>query len=110
LSANLDHWYGTWALEVEGSLGVDGQLMNPVWGYGEIFDYQLLGGKPFFFFEQDGQVGISYDGQELPVQYDEVIHGECCGGMNNPRSSEHMVWFYARREGKWYYVEIGEYE
>ena len=43
-------------------------------------------------------------------RYDEVIHGECCGGMNNPRSSEHMVWFYARREGKWYYVEIGEYE
>jgi len=43
-------------------------------------------------------------------EQDEAINGECCGGMNNPRSSEHMIWFYARRHGLWYYIEIGKYE
>ena len=44
------------------------------------------------------------------MRYDEIIHGECCGGVNNPRFSEHMAWFYARRDGIWYYVEIGNYD
>ena len=62
------------------------------------------------FYEKGGQVGISYGGQELPVSYDEVIHGECCGGMNNPRFSEHMAWFYGLQDRVWYYVEIGNYD
>jgi len=110
LSVQIDNWQDDWVLEVDGTLVVGGEIMNLAWGYGEIFEYRLLDGKPFFFFEQDGQVGISHDGQELPVRYDEIIHAECCGGMNNPRFSENMAWFYARREGMWYYVEIGEYE
>lgn len=110
LSVQIDNWQDNWVLEMDGTLSVDGEIMNLAWGYGEIFEYRLLDGKPFFFYEQGGQVGISYDGQELPVRYDEVIHGECCGGMNNPRSSEQMVSFYARRDGMWYYVEIGKYD
>ena len=97
-------------LEVDGTLVVNGEIMNLAWGYGEIFEYHLLNEKPFFFYEKGGQVGISYGGQELPVSYDEVIHGECCGGMNNPRFSEHMAWFYGLRDRVWYYVEIGNYD
>jgi hypothetical protein len=110
LSVDIDNLGKDWLLELDGTLIVAGEIMNLTWGYGEVYDYHLLDGKPFFFFEKGGQVGISYDGQELPVRYDEVIHGECCGGMNNPRSSEHMSWFYALRDGTWYYVEIGNYE
>lgn len=106
----LSGWDDHWVLEVDGTLVIDGQLMNLEWGYGEIFNWFLLEGKPFFFFEKGGQVSISYDGQELPVFYDEIIHAECCGGYQNPHSSEHMVSFYARRDGWWYYVEIGEYD
>lgn len=43
------------------------------------------------------------------MRYDDVIHGECCGGYNNPRFSEHMAWFYARLDGVRYYLEIGRY-
>jgi hypothetical protein len=106
----LSGWDDHWVLEVDGTLVIDGQLMNLEWGYGEIFNWFLLEGKPFFFFEKGGQVSISYDGQELPVSYDEIIHAGCCGGYQNPRSSEHMVSFYARRDGWWTYVEIGEYD
>jgi hypothetical protein len=99
-----------WVLVVDGTLVVNGEIMNLAWGYGEIFEYHLLNEKPFFFYEKGGQVGISYGGQELPVSYDEVIHGECCGGMNNPRFSEHMAWFYGLQDRVWYYVEIGNYD
>ncbi|MEJ2353430.1 MAG: hypothetical protein P8Y03_26915, partial [Anaerolineales bacterium] len=109
LHVSLNSWGDTWMLVVDGTMVVNGEIMNLAWGYGEIFNYQLLNGKPFFFYEKGGQVGISYDGQELPLGYNEVIHGECCGGDNNPRNSEHMAWFYTRREGTWYYVEIGKY-
>ena len=109
LHVSLNSWGDIWMLLVDGTMIVNGEIMNLAWGYGEIFNYQLLNGKPFFFYEKGGQVGISYDGQELPLGYNEVIHGECCGGDNNPRNSEHMAWFYTRREGTWYYVEIGKY-
>lgn len=99
LSVQIESWQDQWVLEVDGSLIVNGENMNLSWGYGEIFAYRLLAEKPFFFFEKAGKIGISYAGQELPVKYDEVIHGECCGGYNNPRFSEHMAWFYARRDG-----------
>lgn len=110
LSVQIDNWQDDWLLEGDGTLVVGGEIMNLAWGYGEIFETRLLNGKPFFFYEQGGRVGISYARQELPVRYDEIIHAECCGGMNNPRFSENMAWFYARREGMWYYVEIGKYE
>lgn len=110
LSVQIESWQDQWALEMDGALFVDGKNMNLAWGYGEIFGYRILDTKPFFFFEQGGRVGISFDEQELPVRYDEIIHGECCGGSNNPRFSEHMAWFYARRGGNWYYVEIGKYD
>ena len=55
-------------------------------------------------------MGISYDGEVLPVNYDEVIHYRCCEpAAFNVGGSEQMVWFYARRDGAWYYVELGKY-
>ena len=28
----------------------------------------------------------------------------------DPQTNEHLAWFYAQRDGVWYYVEIGKYE
>ena len=110
LSVWLSGWGESWVLEVDGTLVADGRLLNLEQGYGEIFDWHLLDGKPFYFFEQGGQVGLSYDGETLPVRYAEVLHGQCCGGGVNPGGSEQMVWFFARRDGMWYYVELGLFE
>jgi hypothetical protein len=104
----LQSWNGRWVLLVDGLLVIDGEIANPVLGVSEIFNPGLLRGKPFFFFIKEGLTGLSYSGQELDLSYEEVMHNMCCwGGGFNPRMNEDLVWFYARKGGWWYYVELG---
>jgi hypothetical protein len=103
-------WDGHWVLEVDGQLIIDGQSLNEELGYNEVFGWALLGGKPFYFFSQGGQVRLSYAGETLPYTYDDVVHYQCCEpAAFNPRYNEDMVWFHALRDGTWHYVEAGAY-
>jgi hypothetical protein len=104
-------WDGHWLLEVDGFLIQDGEVLNERLGYEDIFGWQLLNGKPFYYFRKGPRVGISYDESILSVYYDEVIHYRCCeASMFNHDGNQDMVWFYGLREGAWYYVEMGVYE
>ena len=104
-------WEGHWILEVAGEAIVDGESLNEQLGVDEIFHFIIFHGKPLFFFEEDGQVGISHGGEKLPLAYDEVVHYQCCeAAMFNVASNEHMIWFYALKGGMWHYVEIGIYK
>lgn len=87
-----------------------GQSLNMVYGYDESFGFQLLAGKPFYFYKKDGKFSASYDGQDMMIEYDEVPHYLCCsaGGIN-PIKSENMVSFFGKKGIKWYYVEIGSF-
>jgi len=60
-------------MEMDGQVEVDGRSLNQELGYDEIFGWRLLEGKPFYFLRKDNRIGISYDGQAFPYQYDEVI-------------------------------------
>lgn len=103
-------WDGHWLLEVDGFLVQDGQVLNELLGYEEIFGWQLLNGKPFYYFRKGPRVGISYEEGILPVYYDEVIHYRCCEpSIFNNAGNQDMVWFYGLRQGIWYYVEMGVY-
>lgn len=104
-------WENHWILEIDGFLIQDGENLNARLGYEEIFGWQELNGKPFYYFRKGPRVGISYGGQTLPLYYDEIVHYLCCGyATYNPSGNEDMVWFYGLREGMWYYVEIGAYD
>jgi hypothetical protein len=104
-------WDGHWLLEVDGFLIQDGRILNQSLDYEDIFGWQLLDGKPFYYFRKGPRVGISYNELVLPAYYDEVVHNRCCEpGAFNAAGNESMVWFYALRDGTWYYVEIGKYE
>jgi len=105
-------WGDHWVLEVQGQVFIDGKSLNDELGYSEIFNWQLLDGKPFFFFRDNtNKVGISYDSQVLPLVYEEVFHYSCCGpGQFNVMGNDWMVWFYALQDEMWYYVEIGRYD
>lgn len=87
-----------------------GQSLNMAYGYDESFGFQLLAGKPFYFYKKDGKFRASYDGQEIRIEYDEIPHYLCCsaGGIN-PLKSENMVSFFGKRSNKWYYVEMGAF-
>ncbi len=90
-----------------GQVYQDGVLLNQKYGYDEMFGYQLLDGKPFYFYKKDGQVHLSYNNQDLPLSYDSVAHYGCCSSaMMNPVSAPNWVGFYGKRGDTWYYVEV----
>lgn len=104
-------WQGHWFLEVDGRVIMDGRDLNEELGYEQTFEWQLVAGPPFYFFQKGGKVGVSYAGQVLPQQYDEVIHYKCCSPtMFNVSGNGQMVVYYALCDGTWYYVEAGVYE
>lgn len=104
-------WQGGWLMEVDGFLIQDGQILNESGAYDELFGWRLLNGQPFYFFRRGEWVGISYAGQVLPLAYEDVYHGGCCGyGIFNPWGNEQLVGFFALREGQWYHVMVGVME
>ncbi len=85
---------------------LDGQDVNGAKGYEQSFQFALLDGRPFYFYQKDGKIGISFDGQEIAKGYDEIPHYACCmDALLNPQNSMNMVWFFARHGTDWYYVE-----
>ncbi len=103
-----------------GDIVQGGVSLSERYGYDEAFDFQLMNGKPFYFFKRNGNIGISYAGQIAWLGYDEVPHHAevyGCGGSASmelygwggitPLHSENMVAFYARSGDRWYYVEMG---
>ena len=104
-------WQGGWALEVPHEVFINGQSVNQQYGFDQVFHWRLLDDEPFFFFvdhKSAGMVGMVYAGQVMSERYDEVVHYRCCEpAAFNANSNEHMVWFYALRDGTWYYVEAG---
>ncbi len=82
--------------------------LNEKYGYEEAFGFQLIRGKPFYFFREEGRIGFVYDGQEFMPGYSQIPHYGCCSAAEmNPIHAENMVAFFAQRDGRWYYVEIG---
>jgi hypothetical protein len=107
-----------WALEIfyatpdvwTGQIFIDGALLNQERDYDEAFGFQLLYGKPFYFFQRNGLIGVSYDGQEANLDYTSILHYLCCAeSVLNPIPAENMVAFFAQRGADWYYVELGAF-
>ncbi len=104
-------WDGHWVLELENDIIIDGQSLSAQAGYEAAFGWQLIGGQPFYFFQQGGQIAMSYACTTIePYRFSEVIHNQCCeGSMFNLSGNAFMVWFYAQKDGMWDYVEAGLY-
>jgi hypothetical protein len=97
-----------WAIELDGSLYVDGHDLNAERGYERSFFWKSLDGQPFYFFTRGGLTRIHYASSDQPYIYDEVVYdrqGET--SVFNPGSHGDVLWFYALRDGLWYYVEAG---
>lgn len=93
--------------QVMGEIYQNGISLNLKYGYQSTFEYQLLRGKPFYFYQKNDQIGISYDGQETPLGFDEIPHYGCCSGAElNPRHYTSLVDFFARKGQAWYFVEV----
>jgi hypothetical protein len=95
--------------QVIGEIYQNGISLNQKYGYQSTFEYQLMADRPFYFFQKNDQIGISYDGQEFPLGFDDIPHYGCCsGGELNPRKYSSMLDFFARKNSDWYFVEISK--
>jgi Tol biopolymer transport system component len=107
----LTAWDGHWVLEADDHLIMDGQDLGQVLGYDAAFGFTRIHDQPFYFFERDGKVRISYGGRTLPFVYDQVFHNQCCeAAIHNVEILADVVLFHARWDGTWYLVEAGVYE
>ena len=115
-------WAGNWVLEVahntlttealivKGEIFINGESQNEALELDESFDFQLLNGKPFFFYSKDGSVGYYYDGILTDMGLDAVAHYACCSAaMWSPKHFEQMVAFYGNIGNKSYYIELGAF-
>lgn len=100
---------GHWILEVSHRVFIDGISLNQQMDCEKIFRYVFFKDKPLYFFEKRGKMGISYNGNTLPLNYQYVAHYPCC---ENPgiRVGEDMIQFFGSRNDSWHYVEMGIYE
>lgn len=109
-------WGDRWVLEMEGEVLVDGEKLTKKYAYEQVFNWQLINGKPFFLFKDAGYYGMLYDGEKMSVTYSEIVHWSCIdqqggGGINlSVVSSDQMVAFFARRGMGWYYVQVGDFK
>lgn len=101
-------WQDHWILEVEAIVIMDGVIQNQSLGYEEMFNWHLVDEHPFYFFRQKDTFGMAYDGQTLPLHYDQIIHGFLCCDP-----ARYSIWtapigamFYAQRDGVWWFVEV----
>jgi hypothetical protein len=111
-SGSLQSWgKNHWGLEVDGHLIVDGVDLNQADGYSEVLFFQVLNGQPLYFYTRGDQTFLNYAGHNLAYSYDKVIHNDQ-GSLSifNPGSDGRVAWFYALRDGLWYYVEVGFFD
>jgi hypothetical protein len=108
-----DHWvletnYYTDDRPFAGTITVDGVLLNEQEGYDQAFNAQTIAGKLLYLYEHEGKIDAWYDGQLIPLGYEEVPHYACCSaGEMNPYRGQDVVSFFAVGQGTWYLVQIG---
>ena len=101
-------WQGSWYVQLPGLVMKDGAILNDELGCAEIFSWRLLRDRPFYLCRQDGSIHTVFDGQTLPLAFDEVIHEPQVGSaaLLQMRGYESGLGFLARRNGLWVYVVI----
>jgi len=93
--------------ETSGNIIRDGELLNGRYGYDESYEFQFLNGRPFYLFRRHENIDANFDGAEVPLGYDQIIHYGCCSESTlNPVKYEDHLDFFARKSADWYYVEI----
>lgn len=100
-----------WALEIDGDVIQDGQDLKKINRYDTVFGFQVLDNQPIYFFTKNGLTYLNINGQSQPYRYDTIVHDKT-GNLSifNPGASGEVIWFYALRDGLWYYVEAGFFQ
>ncbi len=98
----------SWLLELADVFIQDGLILNEVYDYQAMFTYRQINDKPFYFYQQDGEIFISYDDKTLSPIFQEVIHKpSCCSAaMVNMTLGYDGLAFYGLQDGYRVYTII----
>lgn len=90
---------------------VDGQSLKEAKGFQEVFGFQTIRDRPFYFFNRNDSYGVSYAGVDISLGkfgYDEIVYRSYWGGYDRePMPYENAVSFWAKKDGNSYWVLIG---
>jgi hypothetical protein len=116
-SGLLEAWSydGHWIMEILTDNGSDilrdGKSLKEVNNYKQVFAFQILNNKPFYFYEKaNNSFGINYNEVEVPLEYDDILYTNFVPGAD--QSIEHyqnMVIFSANKNGTWHNMVIGAF-
>lgn len=99
-----------WVLEYQNKVIINGIDIGKDNGYTNVFHYCIINNKPLYFYENNEEVYLSFNNKTINNKYDKVIHYNCCeSSIFNAENNNQMIWFYALKNNKWYYVEAGIY-
>lgn len=104
------HWIIQSVCHQEFDIFWDGVSLNTSKGYQSSFAFQILGEYPFYLFERNDQVWLSYNWQEVLLGYDEVKLTYCCMTYHPPQHYENFITFYSSMGDQLYYVVIGLFD
>lgn len=87
----------------------NGEFLNASKGYQSSLGFQILGGKPFYFFKRDDKMWLYYDGEEVLLPYDQIETQYCCEGypIPSPRHYNNMIAYYAKENDQSIFGVIG---
>lgn len=94
-----------WALSPAGHVLHDGEDLSAALGYQGVLAWRGVAGQPLYFYVKDGLTHLAYAGQDLRYSYDQVLTNT--DALYAPGDDGRIFWFYALRDGVWYYVEAG---
>lgn len=114
---NLWTYDNHWVLETNlfltdkpfnGQVFLDGLSIGQQNGYDEVFNFQTINGRPFYFFRHNGKVDARFDGQVISLDYDNVPHYVCCAdSWLNPKALQGAVLFFGTKDNTWFFVRLG---
>jgi hypothetical protein len=76
---------------------IDGESLQQEYGFSEVHSFQLLGNRPLFFYRDNEDVGIVYDGRIIPLEYDSIFLRIFPSLEGSPVPYVNLVVFWADR-------------
>lgn len=91
----------------ENDVIINGESMKKKYSFDSSYSPMIISNKLVFLGHTKDKVYIIIDGISKQINYEEIFHNGCCsmGGMN-PVGSNQAIYFYAKRNGEWFWVTI----
>ncbi len=91
----------------ENDVIINGESMREKYLFDSSYSPMIISNKLVFLGHTKDKVYVIIDGIPKQINYEEIFHNGCCsmGGMN-PIGNDQSMYFYAKRNGEWFWVTV----